>query len=155
MRKKIFYCKKCSWMLNRTMIWNFPVWLLMCLFGWLMEMNSSTHKAHAYGLSKACYFMCFFRWFLEMMPSSHRAHSYEFSLVWIFICSFLRWVPGHTEHRDMDCPQAWLFMCLCILFQEMKHLPHRAHWYEFSTGWHVMCFFMWRLNLNPLSHRTH
>ena len=105
------------------MIWNFPVWLIMCLFGWIMEMNSSTHKAHAYGLFKAYHFMCIFRWFLEMKPSSHRAHSYEFSLVWIFICSFLRWVPGHTEHRDMDCPQAWLFMCLCILFQEMKYLP--------------------------------
>ena len=103
--KKILSCKKCSWILNRTMIWNFPLWLLMCLFGWLMEMNSSTHKAHAYGLSKPCHFMCLFRWFLEMKPSSHRAHSYEFSLVWIFNCSFWRWVPGYTEHRDMDCPQ--------------------------------------------------
>ena len=77
-------------------------------------------------LSKACHFMCLFRWFPEMKPSSHRAHSYEFSLVWIFNCSFLRWLPGHTEHRDMDCPQSWLFMCLCILFQEMKHLPHNT-----------------------------
>ena len=91
-QKNILSSKKFSWILNRTLIWNFPVWLLMCLFGWLMEMNSSTHKAHAYGLSKACHFMCLFRWFLEMKPSSHRAHSYEFSLglVLIFICSFLR-----------------------------------------------------------------
>ena len=77
-------------------------------------------------LSKACHFMCPFTRFLEMKPSSHRAHSYAFSWVWIFICSCLSWVPGHIEHNDMDCPQPWLFLCLCILFQEMKHLPHRA-----------------------------
>ena len=41
----------------------------------------STHKSHAYGLSKICNFMCIFRLFLEMKPPSHTAHSNEFSLV--------------------------------------------------------------------------
>ena len=45
-------------------------------------------------------------------------------------------------------------MCPCILFQDMKDLPNRAHWYEFSTGWSFKCFFIWWLNLNPLSHRA-
>ena len=68
-------------------------------------------------------------WLLEMNSSTHRAQTYELS-------------------------PAWYFMCLCILFQEIKHLPHRAHWYEFFTGWHLLCFFMWWLNLKQLWHRA-
>ena len=36
----------------------------------------------------------------------------------------------------------------------MKNLPHRAHWYEFSTGWSFKCFFIRWPNLNQLSHRA-
>ena len=44
-------------------------------------------------------------------------------------------------------------MCLCISFQDMKHLPNRAEWYDFSSAWLFKWFFMWWLNLKPL-HRA-
>ena len=36
---------------QRTLILNFSVGLLMCLFGWFLEMNSATHTAQGFGLS--------------------------------------------------------------------------------------------------------
>ena len=85
----------------------------MAANGWLMEMNSSTHKAHAYGLSKACNFMSLFSvnlhfLFLEMSSWSHKAQRYGLSPNMTFYLS-LYIVPGDetfaTEHIIMNSPQ--------------------------------------------------
>ena len=110
--KKNLSCKPFSWILKKTLIWNFPLLLFMCLSGCLIEMNSLKHRASGYGLSIACVSVGNF-WSSRL----HRAQVYGLS-------------------------PAWFFMCHCLLFQEMNHFPHKAHWYEFFTEWSFMCFFV-------------
>ena len=43
--KKKLSCKPFSWILNKTAKWNFPLFLLLCLFGWLMEMKDLKTKS--------------------------------------------------------------------------------------------------------------
>ena len=72
--------------LNRTVMWNLPVWLLMCIF----------HR-----------FMCLFRWFLEMKTLPHNVHWYEifqYESSCVSLNTFWRCFLSHTKHRDIILP---------------------------------------------------
>ena len=86
-KKLIIPCQPCFWILNRRVIWIFPAWLLMCLFGWLMYIFS-THRAHGYGSFIWWTFLCLLRWFLEIKLLPYSAHWFEISPIWNFMFLF-------------------------------------------------------------------
>ena len=115
------------------------------------------HRSHCSGYFTVWISSVYFPWFMEMNSATHRAQRYKLSPTWYFIC-------------------------LCLPFQEMKHLPHWGHWQDdtkyvfFSCGgwiwnnchidhnnivisltWLFMCIVWWflMLFLNISSTRNH
>ena len=193
-----------SSLLHRAQIYELsPAWLFMCHGLLFQEMNHLPRRAHWYDLSTGWSFICFLMQWLNVNPTSHRAQWYVILLAPLFkwyttdhivqdasqyeslVSIFFPWFMDMNSrtHRAQiyELSPTWYFICLCLRFQQMKHLPHWGHWQDetkyvsscggwirnnchidhnnivISLTWLFMCIVWWflMLFLNISSTRNH
>ena len=104
-----------------------PMWVLMCTFRLLANVNPFPLSLHVYGRSPVWVLMCFSGLPAWVNPFPYSVHVYGRSPVWVLVCPF-RW-PSHVNP-----------------------FPHSVHVYRRSPEWVLMCLFRWPACVNPFPH---